>query len=118
MRNGCSRCGRDSHSVKDGFARTNVNGQALDSFDSESDSSESDHVAPRTLPKIVTQEHTSMAFLCDRLFNIFLLYNCFIESDNFSPFTTLLYIQIDNTTRTNHVILSGLIDVSFSIIFN
>ena len=28
-----------------------------------------------TLPKIVTQEHTSMAFLCDRLFNIFLLYN-------------------------------------------
>ena len=37
----CSRCGRDSHSVKDCFARTNVNGQALDSFDSESDSSES-----------------------------------------------------------------------------
>ena len=34
-----------------------------------------------TLPKIVTQKHTSMAFLCDRLFNIFLLYNCFIESD-------------------------------------
>ena len=39
IRNGCSRCGRDSHSVKDCFARTNVNGQALDSFDSESDSS-------------------------------------------------------------------------------
>jgi len=32
-----------------------------------------------TLPKIVTQEHTSMAFLCDRLFNIFLLYKCFIS---------------------------------------
>jgi hypothetical protein len=44
-RNGCSRCGRDSHSVKDCFARTNVNGQALDSFDSESDSSESDQGA-------------------------------------------------------------------------
>ena len=39
IRNGCSKCGRDSHSVKDCFARTNVNGQALDSFDSESDSS-------------------------------------------------------------------------------
>ena len=72
----------------------------------------------RTFPKIVTQEHTSMAFLCDRLFNIFLLYNCFIESDNFSPFTTLLYIQIDNTTRKNHVVLSKLIAVRLFIIFN
>ena len=45
IRNGCSKCGRDSHSVKDCFARTNVNGQALDSFDSESDSSESGHGA-------------------------------------------------------------------------
>jgi ribosomal protein L37E len=43
--NCCSRCGRDSHSVRDCFARTNVNGQALDSFDSESDSSESDQGA-------------------------------------------------------------------------
>ena len=59
----------------------------------------------RTLSKIVTLEHTSMAFLCDRLFNIFLLYNCFIESDNFSPFTTLLYIQIDNTKLSDKIIV-------------
>ena len=26
-----------------------------------------------TLPKIVTQEHTSIAFLCDRLFNILII---------------------------------------------
>jgi hypothetical protein len=45
IRNGCSRCGRDSHSVKDCFARTHLNGQAFDSFDSESDSSESDRGA-------------------------------------------------------------------------
>ncbi|KAI8898538.1 hypothetical protein BC833DRAFT_620227 [Globomyces pollinis-pini] len=45
IRHGCSRCGRDSHSVKACFTRTNVNGQALDSFDSESDSSESDQGA-------------------------------------------------------------------------
>ena len=45
----------------------------------------------RTLPKIVTQEHTSMAFLCDRLFNIFLLYNCFIESDKSSLHNFIVY---------------------------
>jgi Helicase conserved C-terminal domain/RecQ zinc-binding/GAG-polyprotein viral zinc-finger len=33
-KNWCSRCGRDSHSVKDCFARTNVNGQVLEASDS------------------------------------------------------------------------------------
>lgn len=87
-----------------------MNGQALDSFGfllNQAEVLATVGDVARTLSKIVTQEHTSMDFLCDRLFNIFLLYNCFIESDNFSPFTTLLYIQIDTTTRKNHVVLSN-----------
>lgn len=39
-RNKCSRCGRDSHSASNCFARTNVNGQELESSDSESDHSQ------------------------------------------------------------------------------
>ena len=41
MNNGCSRCGRNSHSVSNCYARTNANGQALESSDSESSDSES-----------------------------------------------------------------------------
>ncbi|KAI8897457.1 hypothetical protein BC833DRAFT_41363 [Globomyces pollinis-pini] len=38
VKNGCSKCGRTSHSVKDCFARTNVNGEDLESSESESES--------------------------------------------------------------------------------
>jgi GAG-polyprotein viral zinc-finger len=37
MNNGCSRCGRSSHTASNCFARNNVSGQALDSSDSESE---------------------------------------------------------------------------------
>lgn len=39
IRNGCARCGRDSHSVTNCFARTNVNGEDLESSGSESEAS-------------------------------------------------------------------------------
>lgn len=42
---GCSRCGRDSHSVSNCYARTNVNGRALGSYYSESDCSLSEYGA-------------------------------------------------------------------------
>ena len=39
IRKACSRCGRDSHSVSNCFARTNANGEGLESSDSESETS-------------------------------------------------------------------------------
>lgn len=41
----CSRCGRNSHSVKDCYARTHLNGQVLDSCTSVSNVSVPDQVA-------------------------------------------------------------------------
>jgi GAG-polyprotein viral zinc-finger len=45
VHSGCTRCGRNSHTVQDCYAKTDVDGRAIEPSDIESDESESDSSA-------------------------------------------------------------------------